>query len=98
VRLVRRRRDRIDESAVLVPEPLASTCDLLGLDPLIVANAGCLVAFVAPSAADEALAAMRSLPEGRNVVRVGEVLMDGPGGRVTLRTLAGPRLGGHAAG
>ncbi|MFD5256346.1 hydrogenase expression/formation protein HypE [Streptomyces bobili] len=81
----------IDEGAVPVPEPVAAACDLLGLDPLIVANEGCLVAFVAPSAAEKALAGMRSLPEGRNSVRVGEVLKDGPGGRVTLRTLVGAR-------
>ncbi|WP_328500543.1 hydrogenase expression/formation protein HypE [Streptomyces sp. NBC_00457] len=81
----------IDESCVPVPEAVASACDLLGLDPLIVANEGCMVAFVAPSAADEALATMRSLPEGRNAVRIGEVLTDGPRGRVTLRTLVGAR-------
>jgi len=81
----------IDESSLPVPQAVASACDLLGLDPLIVANEGCLVAFVAPSAADEALAAMRSVPEGAHAVRVGAVLADGPSGRVTLRTLVGAR-------
>ncbi|MFE1248459.1 hydrogenase expression/formation protein HypE [Streptomyces sp. NPDC058735] len=82
---------RIDESAVPVPPAVASACDLLGLDPLTVANEGCLVAFVAPSAAREALAALRSLPEGREAVRVGEAAPPGPGGRVVLRTLVGAR-------
>ncbi|MBD0842156.1 hydrogenase expression/formation protein HypE [Streptomyces sp. TRM68416] len=81
----------IDEAAVPVPEAVASACDLLGLDPLVVANEGCLVAFVAAHAADDALAALRSRPEGREAVRLGEVLPDGPRGRVTLRTLVGAR-------
>lgn len=55
----------IEESAVPVPEAVASACDLLGLDPLVVANEGCLVAFVDADAAEDALTAMRSLPEGR---------------------------------
>ncbi|MFD1657458.1 hydrogenase expression/formation protein HypE [Streptomyces caeni] len=81
----------IDEHTLPVPEAVAAACDLLGLDPLIVANEGCLVAFIAPSAADDALAAMRSVPEGRDAVRIGDVLPDGPAGRVTLRTLVGAR-------
>ncbi|MFJ9566165.1 hydrogenase expression/formation protein HypE [Streptomyces fuscichromogenes] len=81
----------IEESRVPVPEAVAGACDLLGLDPLVVANEGCLVAFVAAGAADRALAALRSLPEGAGAVRIGEVLPQGPGGRVTLRTLVGAR-------
>ncbi|MFD0432687.1 hydrogenase expression/formation protein HypE [Streptomyces chartreusis] len=81
----------IEESAVPVPEPVASACDLLGLDPLVVANEGCLVAFVAADAAEGALDAMRSLSEGAGAVRLGEVQADGPAGRVTLRTLVGAR-------
>ncbi|WP_258575347.1 AIR synthase-related protein, partial [Streptomyces shenzhenensis] len=79
------------EAAVPVPEAVAGACDLLGLDPLTVANEGCMVAFVAAGAADAALAALRSLPEGAQAVRIGEVLPQGPGGRVTLRTLVGAR-------
>ncbi|MCH0565718.1 hydrogenase expression/formation protein HypE [Streptomyces sp. MUM 2J] len=81
----------IDEDAVPVPRAVAAACDLLGLDPLVVANEGCLVAFVAPEAADAALAALRSRPEGRDAVRIGEVSADGPAGRVVLRTLVGAR-------
>ncbi|MHC5905746.1 hydrogenase expression/formation protein HypE [Streptomyces sp. S6] len=81
----------IDEPAVPVPGPVAAACDLLGLDPLVVANEGCLVAFVTPDAADAALTALRSLPEGTEAVRIGEVLPAGPVGRVTLRTLVGAR-------
>ncbi|MEV0173599.1 hydrogenase expression/formation protein HypE [Streptomyces sp. NPDC050803] len=81
----------IDDAAIPVPEPVAAACDLLGLDPLVVANEGCLVAFVAPDAAEDALTALRSRPEGREAVRIGEVLPQGPRGRVTLRTLVGAR-------
>ncbi|MGW6909207.1 hydrogenase expression/formation protein HypE [Streptomyces sp. NPDC054940] len=81
----------IEENAVPVPEPVASACDLLGLDPLVVANEGCLVAFVAADAAEAVLSAMRSVGEGAGAVRIGEVLPDGPAGRVTLRTLVGAR-------
>ncbi|CAL9325866.1 hydrogenase expression/formation protein HypE [Streptomyces sp. SudanB182_2057] len=78
----------IDETALPVPEPVAGACDLLGLDPLTVANEGCMVAFVAPESADEALGLMRALPEGRHATRIGDVT-DGPAGRVVLRTLIG---------
>ncbi|MET7479282.1 hydrogenase expression/formation protein HypE [Streptomyces sp. NPDC005648] len=81
----------IEESAVPVPREVASACDLLGLDPLVVANEGCLVAFVAVGTAEEALTAMRSLPEGIRAVRIGEVLPGEAPGRVTLRTLVGAR-------
>ncbi|WP_405539764.1 hydrogenase expression/formation protein HypE [Streptomyces sp. NBC_00075] len=81
----------IREGDVPVPQAVASACDLLGLDPLVVANEGCLVAFVAADAAEAALAALRSLPEGAQAVRIGEVLREGPGGRVTMRTLVGAR-------
>ncbi|MFJ8632401.1 hydrogenase expression/formation protein HypE [Streptomyces sp. NPDC093568] len=81
----------IEESAVPVPEPVAAACDLLGLDPLVVANEGCLVAFVAAGAAESALTAMRSTGEGAGAVRIGQVLPDGPAGRVSLRTLVGAR-------
>ncbi|MEU6378769.1 hydrogenase expression/formation protein HypE [Streptomyces sp. NPDC046909] len=81
----------IEESAVPVPAAVAAACDLLGLDPLVVANEGCLVAFVAADAAEDALDAMRSVPEGAAAVRIGAVLPDGPRGRVSLRTLVGAR-------
>ncbi|GGZ19506.1 hydrogenase expression/formation protein HypE [Streptomyces poonensis] len=81
----------IEERTVPVPEAVAAACDLLGLDPFIVANEGCLVAFVDAVAAEEALTALRSRPEGGQAVRIGEVLPQGPRGRVTLRTLVGAR-------
>ncbi|GGM68202.1 hydrogenase expression/formation protein HypE [Dactylosporangium sucinum] len=80
----------IDEEAVPVPALVAAACDLLGLDPLHVANEGCLVAMVAADAADATLATMRATPEGRDAVRLGTVVADHPG-RVVMHTLMGGR-------
>lgn len=65
-------------------------CDVLGLDPLQVANEGKLVAIVAPDAAEAVLAAMRAHPYGVEAAIIGEVL-EAPTGRVTLRTALGTR-------
>ncbi|GAB3430866.1 HypE family hydrogenase expression/formation protein [Flindersiella endophytica] len=78
----------LDEPAVPVPQAVAAACEMLGLDPLHVANEGCLVAFCAPAVADEVLAAMRSDPAGEQATRIGEVVDRHPG-RVTARTLVG---------
>ncbi|NUT54021.1 MAG: hydrogenase expression/formation protein HypE [Saccharothrix sp.] len=78
----------IVEADVPVPRAVASACELLGLDPLHVANEGCLVAFVAPASAPAVLAAMRGLPEGAGTTVIGRVV-DGRPGRVTARTLVG---------
>ncbi|MFE0023619.1 hydrogenase expression/formation protein HypE [Amycolatopsis sp. NPDC059021] len=80
----------INDADVPVPVQVASACELLGLDPLHVANEGCLVAFVAPTAADRVLAAMRTHPAGRHARAIGvvrETAGDLP--RVTARTLVG---------
>lgn len=78
----------LEEQDVPVPPQVAAACDLLGLDPLHVANEGCLVALVEPASAAEVLAAMRRLPEGKTARRIGTVVADHPG-RVTMRTLVG---------
>lgn len=80
----------IDEPAIPVPAPVAAACELLGLDPLHVANEGCLVACVAPGAAASVLAAMRTRPEADEAVHIGTVVAEHPG-RVTARTLLGAR-------
>jgi len=76
-----------------MPEDIVSAathgaCELLGLDPLVLANEGKLIAIVSPEAADAALAALRGNPLGAKAALVGEVV-DGPPGRVTARTPLG---------
>ena len=67
---------RIAEEQVPVRPEVAAACDLLGLDPLYVANEGKLVAIVAPQAAEKILAAMRAHPLGRDAVIIGEAVAD----------------------
>jgi hydrogenase expression/formation protein HypE len=80
----------IEESRLPVRPEVAGAGEILGIDPLYVANEGKLVAFVAPEHADAALAAMRALPSGAEAAIIGEV-RDEPPGRVLGRTT----FGGH---
>jgi len=82
----------LDDGALQVPGPVASVCDLLGLDVMYVANEGVLVAFVEASAAQPALAALRRHPLGRSAVIAGTAVAAHPG-LVVLRTgLGGTRI------
>lgn len=67
---------KIDEKAIPVRAEVAAACELLGLDPLYVANEGKLVAFCAAEDADPLLAAMRVHPLGRDAAIIGEVIAD----------------------
>jgi hydrogenase expression/formation protein HypE len=67
---------RIEEEAIPVRPAVAAACELLGLDPLNVANEGKLVAIVAPEAASGLLAAMRAHPLGRDASDIGQVVED----------------------
>jgi len=80
----------VEETAVPVREAVRGACELLGLDPLYVANEGKLVAIVAPEAAEAALAALRTQKVGREAAAIGRVTEAHPG-RVVLRTVLGAR-------
>jgi len=67
---------RIDEEAVPVRPEVAAACELLGLDPLHVANEGKLIAIVAPEGAAAALAAIKAHPLGRDAAIIGEAIAD----------------------
>ena len=83
---------RLDETAIPVRPEVAGAGEILGIDPLYVANEGKLVAVVAPEAADDALAALRAHPLGREAAVIGEV-QDDPAGLVLLdTTLGGSRI------
>ena len=79
---------RIRETALPVRPDVAGMCELLGLDPLYIANEGKLLAFVPAEAADSLLNVMRSNPLGKEACIIGEVL-DGHPGRVILETAIG---------
>jgi hydrogenase expression/formation protein HypE len=78
----------LDEAALPVRPDVTGACEILGIDPLYVANEGKLVAIVAPEAADEALGALRADPVGAEAAIVGEVRAD-PEGLVLLDTAFG---------
>jgi hydrogenase expression/formation protein HypE len=80
----------IDETSLPVREPVRAACELLGLDPLYVANEGKFVAIVAHEVADAALATLRAHRHGRDATIVGHVTQAHPG-RVVLRTALGAR-------
>jgi hydrogenase expression/formation protein HypE len=80
----------IEEEAIPAREAVRGACELLGLDPLYVANEGKLVAIVAAEAAEAALSALRAHPYGREAMAIGLVL-DAHPRRVVLRTLLGAR-------
>ena len=67
---------RLAEDALPVRDAVRGACELLGLDPLHVANEGKLLAVVAPEAADALLACMRSDPLGCGAAIIGEVIAD----------------------
>jgi hydrogenase expression/formation protein HypE len=78
----------MDESAIPVREDVQGACEILGLDPLYVANEGRCVAFVAPQDAERALAIMRSPPLGADAGLIGRVTEDHPG-LVTMKSKIG---------
>lgn len=78
----------MDERTILVKEEVKGACELLGLDPLYVANEGKLVAIVAPEATEVALRALRSHALGREAQIIGRVT-EAHAGLVVLRTVLG---------
>ncbi|MFP3896518.1 MAG: hydrogenase expression/formation protein HypE [Anaerolineales bacterium] len=79
---------RIEETSIPVHEPVRAASELLGLDPLYVANEGKLVAMVEAEHAGDILRVMRSHPQGREAAIIGEVV-DEHVGRVAMRTILG---------
>ncbi|MGB2602800.1 MAG: hydrogenase expression/formation protein HypE [Candidatus Sulfotelmatobacter sp.] len=78
----------LEESSLPIHEQVRGACELLGLDPLYVANEGKLIAIVAPEAADALLQSMRHHPLGAEAQIVGTVKQENQG-LVTMRTPLG---------
>ncbi|MGZ9409931.1 MAG: hydrogenase expression/formation protein HypE [Methylocystis sp.] len=80
----------IDEAVTPLRDEVRGFCEILGLDPLYLANEGKIVAIVPPDEAEQALEAMRAHPLGRQAAVIGTVVAGEPG-RVTMRTIFGGR-------
>jgi len=80
----------VREEAVPIDAAVAGAAEILGIDPMYVANEGKLVAFVAPDDADAALAAMRAVPGCEQAAEIGEVRTEPPG-MVLVETAFGGR-------
>jgi hydrogenase expression/formation protein HypE len=78
----------LDESAIPIKPAVNGACDLLGIDPLYVANEGKFIAIVPAAEADAALTAVRAQPIGAGAAIIGEI-RDDPPGIVVLRTAFG---------
>ena len=82
----------LDEQSLPVLPAVAAACELLGIDPLYVANEGKLVAVVPPDQADAALQALRANPLGTGAARVGQIHAEPPGIVVLRTSMGGTRI------
>jgi hydrogenase expression/formation protein HypE len=78
----------LDESAIPVRPEVRGACEILGLDPLYVANEGKLIAVVPAEDADRLVSVMRTHPKGAQATIIGDVVAD-HAGMVTMRSLVG---------
>jgi hydrogenase expression/formation protein HypE len=79
---------RLDEAALPLRAEVRGACEMLGLDPLYVANEGKLIAVAPAEDAERLLAAMRRHPLGKNAAIIGHIVDDHPG-MVVMRSLVG---------
>ncbi len=79
---------RIEEEKIPVRQEVLGACEMLGFDPLYIANEGKLVAIVTPEDADKVLKAMQKNKYGRDAAIIGEVRAEHPG-RVVMKTCLG---------
>jgi hydrogenase expression/formation protein HypE len=89
---------RLVDSAVPVRPEVHAACEMLGLDPLYVANEGKLVAVVPPTEAERLLDVMQRHPLGRNAAVIGEVVEDHPGMVILTSRIGGERVVSMLAG
>ena len=82
----------LDEVALPIKPAVGAACELLGIDPLYVANEGKLVAVVPPGEAEAALAALQAHPRGRGAVAIGRIRTEPPGIVVLVTAFGGTRI------
>ena len=81
-----------------INEPVRAACEILGLDPLYVANEGKLVAIVDTARAGQVLEAMQAHPLGHQASMIGQVVENHPGEVVLKTTFGGSRIVDMLAG
>ncbi len=86
------------ESEIPIPEPVKVACEMLGLDPLYIANEGKLIAVVDSEDAEKILEAMRNNPLGKEAKIIGEITDEHPGVVLMKTTIGGKRVVDMLAG
>jgi hydrogenase expression/formation protein HypE len=79
---------RLEEKMIPIDEEIKAVCEILGLDPLYIANEGKVLLFVPPAEVSKVLQVMHRHPYGKEAVVIGEVVDEHPG-RVVMKTLIG---------
>ncbi|MCI0444366.1 hydrogenase expression/formation protein HypE [bacterium] len=82
----------LKDNQIPIAEATKGACEILGLDPLYVANEGKLIAFVAPEHSERVLSAMRNHPLGKESAVIGEVVQNHPGTVVLKTRIGGSRV------
>jgi len=82
----------LEETKIPIWDEVRGACEILGLDPLYVANEGKCLAIVAPEAAEAVLEAMRSHPLGREAAIIGQVVEERPGSVILRSRVGGKRV------
>jgi len=82
----------VEEESIPVPDEVRGACEILGLDPLYIANEGKLLAFVSPDDSQNVLEAMRKHPLGKNSVVIGEAVDQHHGAVVMKNKIGGTRV------
>jgi len=82
----------VDEARIPVKSEVAGAAEILGIDPMYVANEGKLVAFVAPEAANAALRALRDVEGCQEAAEIGEVRTEPPGMVLVQTSFGGRRV------
>jgi len=78
----------LDEASLPVPEPVCAASEILGIDPLYIANEGIVLVILPEESAEKAISILHRFPEGKNAKRIGRVLTQGKA-LVKLKTIYG---------
>ena len=88
----------LDQNKIPIDEQVDGACEMLGLDPLYVANEGLFIAVVSPEAAPALLSALRADPNGKNAAIIGEAGSEHPGKVIMKSRIGGRRVVNYLTG